>query len=364
MNGSGDGTQETKDETPINQSVNRIMEKLPNELILEVVLYLPVFEILPMSLVNKKFYEVCSDNVIWKSMTLSLFADGEHSSEEIKRFETETSINWKLLYFLCTPLRFDCFDSMRKGERMRLSFDQTRVEMSRDMNKFPTHYNYSVQTGNHFIAKNKHFYVWEFKVINHTCDNLAIGISDEYFALVKNFVGYAGMKANMKEDAPSFSCSSDGIIRNGIEHEDEPALDTYGSGDRITVIVDCMDDEASNCYCRFFKNGKELGIVKCKGMHSDRKYWFTVTFYSELDVGCIVTPRNLKLKIPLEGINNNSNRNDCVSNDCSHEKSYVYSISILEILPLYKKFIKMQTQERMISTSLGWFKRFFKNLRI
>jgi hypothetical protein len=300
---------------------------LPPELIVQIASFLPTNHLLPLLLVDRETYAAVNSPEQWRDRIISLF-NNKNRENEIYEFEKRYTIDWYALLKLVQPGLFSCFDPNRCAPECHVYDGNTRFRFESET-RGP---NRSTQTKNHIIPYNGGFYLWEVKVITHEACNMSVGLSDDYFSLGSNFVGYKGMKAQDDVIAPSYSISSDGVRRWGADGSEDSLHDvaSYGSGDSITIVADfnsvgIPDLETQDPpTLKYYVNGVHVGDVACEQIQSSRPYYFTMTLYHEEDdayISSFATSVN-----PPDG----------------KSRPYVYSIALADILPFYEKYMENQ----------------------
>lgn len=85
----------------------------------------------------------------------------------------------------------------------------------------------------------------------------------------------------MGQNTPSWSYSSNGMIRVGLGGHGQPTVSRrYEPGDRVGLLIDLMKN---NEKIIFFKNGERVDTVPLSNLSRDLKYWPTITMYSRID---------------------------------------------------------------------------------
>jgi len=319
-----------------------------------------------VSRVNRHWFDVIHDRCPWKARSLQLFSPTTRSEKEFEEFTADMDIvDWRRLYRMVNPTKFSQFDPARTCASLERVCDGSYLRFRQNMQLS----NCSSQTLNGFKPKNQLLYIWEVKVQTHKSANMSIGLADHYFRLEENFVGYRAQDAPDHVKAPSFSLSSDGKLRKGLDSIDSQLGTCYGESDHVTIIVRCDTDVPSML---FFKNGELVADWNTDGIDMDRMYYFSVTLYSPLDELYIVTEAEEKQPPPREAISEyetpwpQETVDDFADtsgillpeeeDDEPTKRRYTYSISIDEVIEIYKSvranklLPKKETKTKVVDT--------------
>jgi len=217
------------------------IEKLPTELLLEILMFLDVDDVCRMSSINSFWKNAGKNEILWKKLTQKHFPQIMDNQERLEKYKPSQESTWKLCF---ETIWISRYWELNTGDRLR---NVGCVDIFREgttvLHNGPGIF-YIALRANRGYSKGKH--AWQVKLDSVTCNayNIYIGISLKELT-PNNHLGTDFTSWAIRGGDGKFY---HGDVESDFGHE-------FFSGDVIDCFLDC-----DSCLLGFTINGKLQGV--------------------------------------------------------------------------------------------------------